>query len=587
MNKIERRNLIKASLGLLNSTLKLENANLINVFSGEIYLANIYIYKEFIVDVVQCSKDKNKPVDKIINLNGKCLSPGFIDSHMHIESTHLTPYNFAQIAIPKGTTTVIADPHEIVNVLGEEGLDYMLQASENLPMNQYFLIPSCVPSVLNLENSGAVVGTKDIEKWLNKDRILGLGEIMDFLGVINCEERMEDIIDVAYQKGKFLQGHAPGLTDEKLSAYLCGGPVSCHETRDGFKAIEKIRKGMFVDARESSMSKNITSIVENILSKGLKSPRNFTLCTDDREPKDIIENGHINNCLKIAVKAGLDPIEAIRAVTINPAQEVGLEKLGSVAPGYFADMVVFDNLKDFNVEKTFYRGELVSEFGEMKKPIEKKELEIEKRNTVYISNIGEEQLKIRTSKREGIIKIKGISYEDTKRTFTRLKEFQVPVKDYFIDLSSTDLNFVAIINRHKGNSNISLGIVENFTMKKGAVGTTYSHDSHNMTIIYRDPKDALVIANRLKKIGGGVVIGENGIIKDEVNFSIAGMLSNENANSTGKNIERINLCLKDMGLECDSPITRPSSLALIVIPEVKISDVGIIDVSNKKIIEQF
>jgi len=586
MKKIERRNLIKASLGILKCTLKLENANLINVFSGEIYLANVYVYDNYIVDVVESLKDTNKVVDKVIDLKGKYLAPGLIDSHMHIESTHLTPYYFAQAVLPKGTTTVIADPHEIVNVLGEEGLDYMLEASKKLPMNQYFLIPSCVPSVLNLENSGATVTAKDVGKWLDKDRILGLGEIMDFLGVINCDERMEDIIDMAYQKGKFLQGHAPGLTGDKLSAYLCGGPVSCHETRDGFKAIEKIRKGITVDARESSMSKNITSIVENIVSKGFKSPRNLTLCTDDREPKDIIENGHLNNCLKVAVKAGLDPIEAIRAVTINAACEVKIEKLGAIAPGYFADMVVFDDLKDFNVEKTFYRGKLVSEFGKMKVEIEQKQLEIEKRNTVYIPLVEENQLKIKTDKKEGLVKIKGIFYEDIKRTFTKLKEFEVPVKNYFVDLSSTDLNFVAVINRHQGNNNISLAVVENFKMKEGGVGTTYSHDAHNMTIVYTNPKDAVIIANRLKNIGGGVVIAEKEKIKDEINFPIAGMLSNEDAYKTGNNIERINNLLRKMGIECDSPITRPSSLALIVIPEVKISDLGMIDVLNQKIIKQ-
>ncbi len=322
MDKIERRKLIEVALGKREATLKIENANLINVFSGEIYLANIYIYDEYIADVVECERDTMKPAEKIIDIKGKYLAPGFIDSHLHIESSHLTPYHFAEAVIPKGTTTIIADPHEIGNALGEKGVDYMLEASENLPMNQYFLIPSCVPSVVGLETTGAefdadiidkmldkdrvlglgevmdfvgvinsdkrmediidVAYQKDkflqghiIDKMLDKDRVLGLGEVMDFVGVINSDKRMEDIIDVAYQKDKFLQGHAPEVVGSELSAYLCGGPVSCHEVRDGVHAKEKIRKGMIVDARESSLSKNITSIVENI--KGFKSPRNFTL----------------------------------------------------------------------------------------------------------------------------------------------------------------------------------------------------------------------------------------------------------------------------------------------------------------------
>lgn len=358
MTKEERRELIKVAMGYSNATLKLENANLVNVFSGEIYLANIYIYKKYIADIVEVEKDSFKKADKIIDIQGKYLVPGFIDSHLHIESSHLTPYHFAEAIIPKGTTTIIADPHEICNALGEEGLNYMLKASENLPMNQYFLVPSCIPSVMKLENTGAEFDADLVDKLLEKDRILGLGEVMDYIGVIHNDKRMEDIIDVAYRKNMFLQGHSPELQGSELSAYLCGGPYTCHETRDGVHAIDKIRKGMTVDARESSISKNIASIIENI--KSFKSPRNLTLCTDDREPKDILEKGHINDCVRVAIKAGLEPIEAIRAVTLNTAQIYRLDKRGAIAPSYFADMLVIDNLKDINVEKVFFEGELVA-----------------------------------------------------------------------------------------------------------------------------------------------------------------------------------------------------------------------------------
>ena len=220
MNKIERRKLIEVALGKREATLKIENANLVNVFSGEIYLANIYIYDEYVADVVEYERDTMKPAEKVIDIKGKYLAPGFIDSHLHIESSHLTPYHFAEVVIPKGTTTIIADPHEIGNALGEKGVDYMLEASKNLPMNQYFLIPSCVPSVVGLETTGAEFDADIIDKMLDKDRVLGLGEVMDFVGVINSDKRMEDIIDTAYQKNKFLQGHAPEVVGSDLSAYL-------------------------------------------------------------------------------------------------------------------------------------------------------------------------------------------------------------------------------------------------------------------------------------------------------------------------------------------------------------------------------
>ena len=585
MNKIERRKLIEVALGKREATLKIENANLVNVFSGEIYLANIYIYNEYVADVVECERDTMKPAEKIIDIKGKYLAPGFIDSHLHIESSHLTPYHFAEAVIPKGTTTIIADPHEIGNALGEKGVDYMLEASENLPMNQYFLIPSCVPSVVGLETTGAEFDADIIDKMLDKDRVLGLGEVMDFVGVINSDKRMEDIIDTAYQKNKFLQGHAPEVVGSDLSAYLWGGPVSCHEVRDGVHAKEKIRKGMIVDARESSLSKNITSIVENI--KGFKSPRNFTLCTDDREPKDILEKGHLNDCVRVAVKAGLEPIEAIRAVTLNAAQAYHLEEIGGIAPGYFADMVIFDNLQEYNVEKVFYKGRLVAEDNQMVVPISKPVLELENYNSVTIKNFTEEDFKIKAPIENGTMEIIGMEYLSRSRSVTRKKLFTVPVKNGYIDLEGTELNFVAILNRYPNNDNIALAIVENFYMAKGAVGTTYSHDSHNMTIIYNNAKDAVVVAKRIAEIGGGVVVVEDSKVVDEVFFPIAGMLSKKSAQELSKDIFRMNNLLSQYGIETASPITRPSTLALIVIPEVKMSDIGLIDVINQKIIKQF
>lgn len=585
MTKLERRKLIETALGKREATLKLENANLINVFSGEIYLANIYLCDAYIADVVEIEKDTNKPTKNIIDLKGKYLAPGFIDSHLHIESSHLTPYHFAEAIIPKGTTTIIADPHEIGNALGEEGIDYMLKASENLPMNQYFLIPSCVPSVVGLETTGAEFNSDLIDKMLDKERVLGLGEIMDFVGIINSDKRMEDIIDVAYRKNKFLQGHAPEVVGNDLSAYLCGGPVSCHEVRNGIHAKEKIRKGMTVDARESSITKNIVSIVENI--KNFKSPRNFTLCTDDREPKDILEKGHINDCVRVAVKAGLEPIEAIRAVTINTAQVYNLEKLGAIAPSYKADMVVVDNLNDFNIEAVFFKGKLVAENNKMLVDIPKPIIELENKNTVTIKDFKVEDFRIKAPIEEGTLNIIGVEYVSRELSVTRRKTFTVNVKNGYIDLEGTNLNFVAVVNRYPNNDNIALAVVENFCMEKGAVGTTYSHDSHNITIIYNDAKDAEIICKRIAEIGGGVVVVENEKLIDEVSFPIAGMLSKKSAKDVSLDIERMNVLLKEYGIKTYSPITRPSTLALIVIPDVKMSDLGLIDVLNQKVIKQF
>lgn len=584
MTKEERRELIKVAMGYSNATLKLENANLVNVFSGEIYLANIYIYKKYIADIVEVEKDSFKKADKIIDIQGKYLVPGFIDSHLHIESSHLTPYHFAEAIIPKGTTTIIADPHEICNALGEEGLNYMLKVSENLPMNQYFLVPSCIPSVMKLENTGAEFDADLVDKLLEKDRILGLGEVMDYIGVIHNDKRMEDIIDVAYRKNMFLQGHSPELQGSELSAYLCGGPYTCHETRDGVHAIDKIRKGMTVDARESSISKNIASIIENI--KSFKSPRNLTLCTDDREPKDILEKGHINDCVRVAIKAGLEPIEAIRAVTLNTAQIYRLDKRGAIAPSYFADMLVIDNLKDINVEKVFFEGELVAENNKLLVQINKPHIDLENKNTINIDELKVEDFMIKAPIENGKLEIVGMEYINKISSVTRKKTFTVNVKDGYVDLEGDELNFAISINRY-GKKTKAIAVVENFYVNRGAIATTYSHDSHNLTIIYKKPIDALVAAQRVKNIAGGIVVVENEKVVKELPFPIGGMLSKNSAYELGNYIVDMNKVLRDYGIESASPITRPSTLSLIVIPEVKLSDMGLIDVVKQEIIKQF
>ncbi|WP_297433497.1 adenine deaminase [uncultured Cetobacterium sp.] len=586
MNLQKRRELVEVALGKREADIVLKNGNLINVFSGEIYKANIYIYDKYIANIVEYDLDTISLGKNIIDIDGKFVSPGFIDSHVHVESSHLTPVNFARAVLPKGTTTIIADPHEIANVLGIDGVKYMIENSKDVPMNQYYLIPSCVPSVIGLENAGAEFNDIEIEKMLDLPRVLGLGEVMDFVGVINQSERMTKIVETAIKKGMFVQGHAPELSGNELSAYICGGPISCHETRDGRQAPDKIRKGMYVDARESSISKNISSIVENI--KHMKSPRNLTLCTDDREPRDILEVGHINDCVRVAVKAGLDPIEAIRATTLNTAQEYKLDKIGAIAPGYFADIAILDNLVDFNVLKTFWQGKLIAENDDLVVKIKSPKLEIEHLNSVYVNELSESDFKIKSPIKNGEIEIEVLSYLTKERSITDRKTILVKAKDGFIDISeNSNLNFVAIVNRHNFNNNIALAVVENFYLKEGGVGTTYSHDSHNLTIVFNKPNEALTITKKIKELGGGIVTSENGEITGVLPFPIAGMLSNQPAEILAKEISEMNKILRKMGIESASPITRPSTLALIVIPNAKMSDLGLVDVREQKVINLF
>lgn len=582
----ERKELVEVALGKRVADLVLTNGNLINVFTGEIYKANIYIYKEYIANVIPIEEDTFIIGENIVDLKNKYVAPGFIDSHVHIESSHLTPNNFAKVVIPKGTTTIIADPHEIANVLGIDGVKYMIEKSKGLPMNQYFLIPSCVPSVLGLENAGAEFAPNDIKNMFNLERVLGLGEVMDFMGVINQSKRMTKIIDVAIRKGVFVQGHAPGLKGKALAGYICGGPISCHESTDGTEALDKLRKGMFLDARESSISKNIANIVKVI--KTIKAPRNLTLCTDDREAGDLLKEGSVNHCAKVAVKAGLDAIDAIKAITLNPAQEYKLDKIGAIAPGYFADIAVLDSIRDFNVVKTFFKGKLVAKDGKLIEEITSKILEVEELNSIHLKNLKLEDFMIKAPIENGELEIEALVYLNKNDLLTERKKLKVKVLNEYVDISdSPELNYVAIINRHKKIDNISLGVVKNFHLKKGAVGTTYSHDSHNLTIIYNNPLEALIISEKIKEIGGGIVVAEKAKVLKELHLPIAGMLSKNSAEVLSDEIEEMNSILKEMGIEAESPITRPSTIALIVIPDVKISDLGLIDVKTQEIIKLF
>ncbi|MGL5693763.1 MAG: amidohydrolase family protein, partial [Peptostreptococcaceae bacterium] len=364
----DKNGLIEAAIGRKKCDLVIENCKIVNVFSGEIYDGDIGIYGGFIAHI-RCNPDEDtineERIDgkKYYDANGKYIIPGLIDAHIHIESTLMTPRNFAKVVIPHGTTTVVTDPHEIANVYGVEGVEYMHNSSEGLPMRQYVLAPSCVPAVLGLENSGASFDYTHIEKLFELDRVIGIGEVMDFLGVINNDTRMVDILEAAEKRGLFLQGHAPFLSGRDLSAYLCGGANSDHESRTAKEARDKIRNGMYVDARESSISKNVTDIVKGI--SDFRYTANLTLCTDDREADEILEHGHMNAVVRTAIKAGMNPIDAIRSATLNTARELGINNLGGIAPNFVADLVLVDSLENMNVNAVIYNGELVSENGQL------------------------------------------------------------------------------------------------------------------------------------------------------------------------------------------------------------------------------
>ena len=582
--------LIEASIGRRKCNLVIENCKIVNVFSGEIYNGDVGLYGGFIAHI-RCNPDENEIVEpriegeKYYDANGNYLVPGLIDAHIHIESTLMTPRNFAKAVIPHGTTTVVTDPHEIANVYGIKGVEYMHNSSEGLPMRQYVLAPSCVPAVPGLENSGAEFDYTDIEKMFELDRVIGIGEVMDFLGVINNDTRMVEILNAAEQKGLFLQGHAPFLSGRDLSAYLCGGANSDHESRTAKEARDKIRNGMYVDARESSISKNVTDIVKGI--SDFRYTSNLTLCTDDREADEILEHGHMNSVVRTAIDAGMHPIDAIRAATLNTARELGITNLGGIAPSFVADLVLVDKLEDMNVKAVIYGGELVAEEGSLLVEIPDEEFEVEKNNSVYVNDLKLEDFVLKADIENGKIKGNVIHYLSQLSSATEIIEEEFNVEDGVVKLpENSDIKFVAIINRHNKLDTRTIGLVKGFGINKGAVGSTVSHDSHNLTIVYDNPSEAMLIAEDLINIGGGLSCALDNKIMNNLQLPVAGLMSNLEAKEISIQAEKMKNYLREMGItEMKNPLLRIVTLALPVIPKGKMSDLGLIDVLEQKIID--
>ncbi|MCF0151590.1 MAG: adenine deaminase [Firmicutes bacterium] len=581
-----KKHLLECALGKVPADLCIKNARVINVFTGEILLGNVFICDGFISHV---EYENRFDVDalEIYDAGGKYLAPGFIDAHIHIESSMLTPAEFARAVIPWGTTTVVTDPHEIANVWGTEGVRYMHDSSEGLPMRQLIDIPSCVPSVPSVESSGAEFLADDIRQLAQLERVQGLGEVMDFLAAANGEDRMLDILQAAEDEGLYLQGHAPYLSGRMLSAYTAAGPMSCHESRTAKEAIDKMRAGMYVDMRQSSISKDIVECWRGV--KAFRFWDTLCLCTDDREVHEILENGHMNDVIKTAVECGMDPVLAIKSATINPAREMGIQHLGAIAPGYAADLVILPDLVEFRPSAVFYGGQMTAESGMLLADIPSLPFELEKRNSLNVAiPLSEENFRLRAPFKTGFIKVNVMNYLTLDSSSTEVTVEEFPVKNSLVDISADpDLKFVAVINRY-GKERMALGVVRHFGTMRGAVGSTVSHDCHNITIVYDTPANAALACRLLLRQGGGMCAVDRGLNLCTLPLPVAGLMSTLQAEQLAMAAARMKKAYARLGLaDVSNPLLRIVTLALPVIPSVKMSDVGLVDVSTKKVLPIF
>ncbi|MCR5091301.1 MAG: adenine deaminase [Bacilli bacterium] len=570
MNKEELSKLIKTAHGDIKADLVIKHVNLVNVFTAEIQEdVDIAISGKWIAGVGSYEGEKE------INGKGMYAAPGFIDCHIHIESSYLSPEELGRIIVPHGGTTIVADPHEIVNVCGIPGLDYMMKAAKNTKLDIKFQIPSCVPAT-PFEDAGAIVKAEDMEEPLRRENVLGLAEFMNYPGVIGCADLdLDKIIAAKNLEGKVIDGHAPGVHGKDLTAYISAGIRNDHECESLLGMEERLRQGVYVMLRQGTVCHDLNNLVKGV-SKG--NSRRILLCSDDRQPKTILTLGHLDNSLRMCVEAGIDPIEAIRFATLNAAECFHMYDKGAIAPGYLADIVLLDDLKDFKVRKVFAKGELVAEEGKYLPSFSKEPIDSVS-GSIHIGDFSKEKFKMRLKSDEvwaieilpgGVL---------TKK---------VPVKvnldkdGEFVFDEKQDIVKVAVVERHKGTGKVGCGFMKGYGLKRGAIALSVAHDSHNMIVVGTNDDDMALAITSLAEQKGGIVLIEGGKVIENMPMPIAGIMSDQSGEWV---MERLNAITeasrKHLEISEDvNPVMTLSFMSLCVIPEIKLTDRGLFDVPS-------
>jgi adenine deaminase len=558
--------LISVAKGERPADLILANAKVVNTFTGEIEQGNVAIYGGRIAGVGDYHQAR-----QVLDLTGKYLAPGLINGHTHLESSMLDIGQYARAVVPRGTLALVTDLHEIANVCGLAGIRYVLDCARRLPLDLFLMAPSCVPAT-HLETAGASLTLKDIRQILRWQGSIGLGEVMNFPGVIGGDAGVLRKINLA--KGKIIDGHAPGISGKDLTAYIAAGILSDHESVSFEEAREKLRQGMFIMIREGSSEKNLDALLPLVTDKTYK--RCFFV-VDDRSCADLLRDGDIDAVVRKAIGQGLDPVRAIQMATINPAEYFRLEKLGAVAPGYLANLIVLEDLFSLKISMVFYRGRLVAREGEplfrLSKPSDRGIT-----NTVNIKPFTIEALRL-TSRGESKPVIEVVPGQIiTRKRLEKIKEGVITP-----DITRDILKLV-VVERHKATGNIGLGLVNGFGLKKGALGSSIAHDSHNIIVVGTNDEDIFTAIKEIERWQGGLVAVAGGEVLASLSLPIAGLLSTEPLETVVTKMEKLERVAKDLGTTLASPFATLSFLALPVIPELRLTDLGMVDVNEFKLI---
>lgn len=558
---------IAVANGFEKADLVFKNARILNVFSEEICFGDLAVANGTIVGMGSYEGITE------IDLAGKYLVPGFIDAHMHIESTMVTPFELARAIVPTGTTTIIADPHEIVNVAGKTGLDYLLNATEQIPLNVFVMLPSSVPATPFETNGAGPFLAADMQTYLDHPRILGLGEVMCYPDVLAGGPVILDKLTLC--RHKLADGHAPGLAGKPLQAYACAGIISEHESTTWPEALEKLRAGFYILIREGSAAKNLHAIISGLLTTALPTDR-FLFCTDDKHLEDIHQDGHIRWNIKQAIDLGLCPIKAIKMATLNTAQAYGLKKLGAIAPGYQADLVIVSDLNTLAVEQVYQNGRPVNDSIWEHQP--HYEIDPQLLNSVHIQTLTSEKLRLPINPKNHVIEIINDQIE------THHLQESLPGKNGFF-IPNESYAKLCVIERHRHSGNVGVAAIKGFGIQSGAIATTVAHDSHNIIVVGDNDQDILLAVNHLAEIGGGYVVVGNHQIIGAVPLSLAGLISLEPGAEVQEKVASLISSAHGLGVAPGvDPFITLSFMALPVIPSLRLTDLGLFDVDAFQLI---
>lgn len=559
------------SRGLVKLDLVLKNARLVNVFSGEIHETDIGIHQGVFVGLGTYNE-----AERILDLEGSYVAPGLIDGHVHIESSLLCPEEFCSLLLSHGVTTAVVDPHELANVLGSKGIRYILNSVDNLPFNTFVALPSCVPAT-NLETSGACLEAEALRGFLGHPRVIGLGEVMDYPGVLQAKPGLVDKLELPLN---FKDGHAPGISPQDLNAYYRAGIHTDHECSTIEEARERLRRGFYVMLREGSAAKNLQALLPVVTPE---NARQCLLVTDDRHPSDLIREGSIDHLVRLAIQGGINPVRAVQMATINAARAIGLPQLGAVAPGFQADFVILNDLNRFEIKEVFWRGK--SQFCGGTRPRFSRYSTAELTDSVHLGSgsinlkVPAESLKASSSARSARVRVIGVQGHSLT-TLELIRELPVQEEEICAD-PERGIAKIAVLERHHETGNVGIGFVEGLGLTKGAIASTVAHDSHNLVVVGMSDQEMKLAIQTCVEMGGGLCLVSGNQVLGKLPLPIAGLMSNLDADSTAQNLSELHKLAGSLGVNDNiDPFMTLAFLSLPVIPELKLTDLGLVNVEK-------